>query len=84
MSWRNLFGKTRRGIPQPFVKTRSQRTLYDQQPPRVWPCDRSAWTEAHRQAEEDLKTTAIAVVWGLALGAGVALIVWICMQPVPG
>ena len=75
MSWRTLLGKVRRGKPLAYVETRSEPMSYS---------DRSARDAGRRAAEEDLQATAAAIVWGVAIGAGVALIVWTCMQPLPG
>lgn len=78
MSWKTLFGKVRREKPLAYVETRSQPTSDRDR------FGRSAWTEAQTRAVEDLRTTAIAIVWGLVIGAGVAFVVWYCMQPIAG
>ena len=73
MSWRNLFGKTRRGKPLDYVETRPDPTSYR---------SLSVRQEARKAAEEDLQATAAAICWGLAVGAGVALIVYLMLHPV--
>lgn len=78
MKWGLKWGKTRREKPLAYVETRSQPTSDRQR------FGRSAWCEAQQRAVEDLQTTAAAIVWGLAIGAGVAFVVWYCMQPIAG
>lgn len=78
MRWGRIFGKLRREKPLAYVETRSKPTSDLQH------FGRSAWNEAQQRAVEDLQTTAAAIVWGLAIGAGVAFVVWYCMQPIAG
>lgn len=73
MSWRDLWGKTRKGKPLDYVETRPDPMSYR---------PRSAWVEAQRRAEEDLQATAAAICWGLAIGAGIALVVYLVLHPV--
>lgn len=81
MKWGSKAGKTRKGKPLVSGFLRRLPMSYLDWSQRV---DGRTRADARRQAAEDLATTAAAIVWGLAIGAGVAFVLWYCMQPLGG